>query len=574
MQNVIEKKYIYPKMLTLTIFYIFTFLCLPISVYCNDAVYKEEFNIILKQLDDITERIEKIEDKEGFREKETIPEDDLEELKDDVDYFLSILEEVEKKSIVDRIELKADFRTRFDWYDFKGHDNYPFTDIPNGPLKHEKVSGLPSNRLRLNLKADIGSWLRFHSRLSMYHNWADDDYPSYPELNFINQSRLPTDIALKVERVYADIFFEPFEKLPMAFTFGRLPATDGFPTNLRENTARKSTYPNMAYDIETDGVGFSVDLSQYTGLKQSAFRLVYLRRNEDIERVKYGKKMTDKQGIYRIDEYNGTSIDIYISQFETLLPGIFIDTLFLFNFVYIPSTSPLDMRFSNELYQFYYDSTGLLFIENTEAIGSGWKATCYVESKNFLDLNIDAFVGAAYMKSNAKGATTFFLNPAVIGLPGPPIEARLAYETYKPLMDSIPSLEPLLKKLQATPPPVGLLNADGTTDQDAYAVHIGFRYQIPFKIAYKPKFGAEFNYGSKYWMGFSDASEDPLHKLSTRGSVWDFYLLQQVSKNFTFRFGYTDIQQDYGHGLGFYYGLPHKIDHHIKNFYFLMDARF
>jgi hypothetical protein len=37
---------------------------------------------------------------------------------------------------------------------------------------------------------------------------------------------------------------------------------------------------------------------------------------------------------------------------------------------------------------------------------------------------------------------------------------------------------------------------------------------------------------NKYWMGFSNASEDPLHKLDVNGHAWDFYYLQPITKNF------------------------------------------
>jgi Protein of unknown function (DUF3373). len=75
-------------------------------------------------------------------------------------------------------------------------------------------------------------------------------------------------------------------------------------------------------------------------------------------------------------------------------------------------------------------------------------------------------------------------------------------------------------------------------------------------------------------VGFSDASEDPLHKLSTRGKVWDVYYIQRLNRYLTFRLGYTDVYQDYSYGSSFYFGAPHKLDHHIKNTYFLIDARF
>ncbi|MBF0452110.1 MAG: DUF3373 family protein [Candidatus Magnetomorum sp.] len=574
MQNLFEKRLFFQLIFTITILFVPFFPGMPITAGCEDAVYKEEFDIILKQLDDITERIEGIEDQEDRQKEDTSPEETVENLKLDMEDFIDILDEVEKKSLVDHVEVRADLRTRFDWYDFTGHDTIQFTGISLGPKKHEQVSALPSNRLRLNLKASVGSWLRFHSRLSMYHIWADDDAPVYPEVNFINQSRTPSDIALKVERVYADVFFEPVQDIPMALTFGRLPTTDGFPTNLREDTARKSTYPNMAYDIETDGIGLSVDLSHYTGLKQSAYRLVYLRRCEDNERFTFGKIFSNKSGVYRVDDRGVGDLGIYISQFETLLPGIFRDTLFLINVVYIPKTPPHDMRFSDELYPFYYDESGLLFVDQPESIGKGWKTTVYMESKNFLNLHMDAFIGVAYMESRAEGALRFMLNPSVAGLPGPPVEARYAYQTYQPLLELMPNMEPLLKQLQAAPPPIGLVNDDGTSDRNAYAVHLGFRYQLPLPKLKNPKLGVEYNYATKYWLGFSDASEDPLHKLSNRGKVWDIYYIQPVNRQLSFRLGYTDVYQDYDFGVSFYFGGPHEIDHHIKNTYFLMDARF
>jgi hypothetical protein len=563
----------------------FFLLCLTLNIFllsgggvsvgiCEDAVYKEEFDIILEQLDEITERIEEIEDRQGIPKGEDTPDETIEIIQEDLEEFVDILDEVEKKSIMDKIDLRAELRTRFDWYDFKGHDTIPFTSEIIGIEKHERVHALPTNRLRLNLHASISSWLQFHSRLSMTHIWSDDDYPVYPEMNLVNESRIPSDITLKVERAYADIFFEPYENLPMALTFGRLPTTDGFPTNLREDSARKSTYPSMAYDIEADGVGLSIDLSHFTGLKNSAYRLVYMRRCEDHESFSFGKTLTQKKGIYRTDDLASSNLGILISQFETLLPGIFHNTLFLLHMVYIPKTPPQDMRFSDDAYQFYYDSSGFLFVDKPDSIGSGMKMTCYVESNNFLNLHIDAFLGAAYMKTKAKGALKFMIDPSVIGLPGPPIKARDAYETYKHLLDQIPNYAPVLEELQTAPDAIGLVCNDDHSDKDAYAFHLGGRYQLPIFKVNHPKIGIEYNYGSQYWLGFSEASEDPLHKLSNRGSTWDLYYIQPANRYLTFRLGFTDMHKDYDHGLSFYFGEPNAVDHHIQNIYFLMDARF
>jgi len=541
---------------------------------CDDAVYKEEFDIILKQLDKITERIEDIEDRQGVRNGDIMPEETIEMIQNDMDEFSDILNEVEKKSILDRIELRAELRTRFDWYDFTGHDNIPFTSEQIGDKKHECVYALPTNRFRLNLHTNIGSWLRFHSRLSMTHIWADDDYPVYPEVNLLNASREPSDIALKVERAYVDIFFEPIENLPMALTFGRLPTTDGFPTNLRENSARKSTYPGLAYDMESDGLGLSFDLSQYTGLKNSAYRLVYVRRCEDHESYTYGKKLTKKRGIYRTDDMASSNLEILISQFETFLPGIFNDSLFILHMVYIPKTPPQDMRFNDDAFQFYYDPSGFLYIDKPDSIGTAWKTTCYLESNNFLNSNIDAFIGAAYIRSIGKGSLKLMIDPSAIGLPGLPIQARYAYDTYQHLLAGNPELVTILKELKSAPEAIGLLCNDDHSRRSAYAFHIGGRYHLDVFKQNKPKIGIEYHFGSQYWLGFNEASEDPLHKLSNRGSTWDIYYIQPVNRYLTFRLGFTDMHKNYDQGVTFYFGEPQSVDHHIQNTYFLLDARF
>jgi hypothetical protein len=57
-----------------------------------------QFEIILKQLDTITERIEGIEDQQGVSKEEETPEETLEILQDDMDELTDILDEVERKA--------------------------------------------------------------------------------------------------------------------------------------------------------------------------------------------------------------------------------------------------------------------------------------------------------------------------------------------------------------------------------------------------------------------------------------------------------------------------------------------
>jgi Protein of unknown function (DUF3373). len=345
----------------------FLHIAAPAIGICDDAVYKEEFDIILQQLDKVTERIENIEDRQGIRHKEDTPEEAIDILEEEMEEFVDILDEVEKKDIMDQLEFRAELRTRLDWYDFKGHNTIPFTGITSGNHKHEIIYALPNN-----LAA-------------------------------------------------------------------------------------------------------------------------------------------------------------------------------------------------------FYANDRLLFTQGNDSLGYLYKYTFFIESKEFFGFNFDWFAGLSYLKTHGTSAVQFMLDPGKLGLPYAPVPAREAYNRFASLS---PNHAAQLKELQNAPTPIGLLNNDGTSDHDAHCIHIGGRFDVPLPISHPPKLGIEYNHGSQYWANFGEASEDPLHKLATRGEAWDLYLLQPVSRYFMLRFGHTVTRNDYDQNLSFYYGEPLAIDHQITNTYLLLDAKF
>ena len=85
--------------------------------------------------------------------------------------------------------------------------------------------------------------------------------------------------------------------------------------------------------------------------------------------------------------------------------------------------------------------------------------------------------------------------------------------------------------------------------------------------------GAEFNYGSRYWLGLNPGSEDPLHKLDRLGSVWDFYYIQPLDANLFLRLGYTLVNTNYSCYTNIA-GSPARHNETISNTYLLLDAKF
>jgi hypothetical protein len=542
----------------------------PFAYAKEKYVKPDDIVPILDEIDRLNKRLDKLDQQE---ESEKLSEKDqelLNFLKQDMAELTEILERVETKSIVDRLEIGAEIRTRIDWYTFHGHDNIPFTDHPQGKNLYERIHMQPSNRFRLNLRAQISDNLKFTSRLSMMRHWSDDDFPVYPDVNFLNSTRVPGNINLKVERAYVDYFFEPNELLPIAFTFGRMPSTDGLPTDFRENTPRKSTYPAIAYNVESDGIALSLDLEPLTHLPQTAARLIGSLRYDDHEKYFMGHLLSDKKGVYRIDEEAMDPIYFIVFQLESHIPDFFGGLLAIMNVLYIPQAPKPDFRYNESLAPFY-EIDGPLFTQGEDSLGYLTKYTLFVESKEFFGFNFDWFAGLSYLKTHAKGATEFMLDPEKLGLPGNPLPARDAYDLLKNYGSNFADQ---LHALENAPTPIGLLNNDGKSDHDAHCIHVGGRIDLPFPMKRCPKLGIEYNHGSKYWANFGEASEDPLHKLATRGEAWDFYLLQPVSRFFMFRIGHTVTRHDYDQNLSFYYGEPLAIDHKVTNTYLLMDAKF
>jgi hypothetical protein len=103
----------------------------------------------------------------------------------------------------------------------------------------------------------------------------------------------------------------------------------------------------------------------------------------------------------------------------------------------------------------------------------------------------------------------------------------------------------------------------GSESATGTAVYVGGRYDI---ASTGTKIGAEFNQGSKNWIGMVPAGDDIwTSKLGTRGSVYEIYVIQElknkpISKKGLafFKLGYQAYKFDYT-GSNFWIGAPVKI---------------
>jgi len=468
------------------------------------------------------------------------------------------LDDVETKAMMDKMNFGAEVRTRFDWYGYKKD-----ADEAAGIEEiDESVNGLASTQIRLNLRADVSDQLRFNGRLAMYKLWGDKTlHTTYDDLS---AGREPSDTRLWVERAYVDYFFNIW-KIPMALTFGRLPTTDGMPTDLREDSPRKSTYPSLAWDAQVDGLSLSFGLEKLIRLPGSRLTLTYTDWVTDYEDMPY-REVTQ----YGYDF--PTSTPVYAGQFETGLPGFLDGTTFIADFLYAPSVQLRDdavekfkAGIEDAVAAQIKAAHGMAYpvdveIANITApnkMGSIRKAAVFVQSKNFLNSWVDWFGGFCWETSKSEG------------------QAVIDY-TY-----SVPSNA--LQVFTGNPSaPLVYIGGTGTMAKafmsdtgdevlNARAYHAGLRLNLPVRALGYPKLGFEYNHASEHWYGFTYASEDPLHKLEERGTVYDAYYIQPISRYFKTRVGYTLIKRDYDPNP---YGAPIENEVTISNMYILLDVRF
>ncbi len=258
-------------------------------VMFSAAIFAEEGN-----MPDIDDQAQKQEPSSAG----SLPANQKENLREELDELSARLDKIETKSILDKIKFSGEFRTRLETIRYKDY-------IIAGAKSDGSSDEVWTNRLRLSLRSDIRDNIVFHGRLSYFKLWGEftfDDQPS----DWSHPSIPNQEGNLHVERAYIDYFLEG---TPLSITFGRLPASDGPPNELKDNSTRKSTWPVMLNDVEADGIIATLSLESLTGLKKSMFRLVYSKFQQHYLRY--------KAAIPDFDDVRGTG-----AAFETEVPQI------------------------------------------------------------------------------------------------------------------------------------------------------------------------------------------------------------------------------------------------------------
>jgi len=246
---------------------------LPSTAQTSKSEAFRDFDRRMKDLEKqnkaLNQKLNKLKNRSGLPESKEKKTDDLTWLNEEMEDLSDRLDTVEKKSILDKIRIGGEMRTRLDTFEY---DNI----LIDGKEKNGKTRELWSTRLRLNLKSQITEDIIFHGRLTFFKLWGDTNFDGEPN-DFDPPSFPDHEGNLHVERAYIDYFIP---NTPLSLTFGRLPTSEGPPNELKDNTTRKATWPKLMNDGEADGIIANLSMN-WTGLDNSMFRIAYSKLSQN-----------------------------------------------------------------------------------------------------------------------------------------------------------------------------------------------------------------------------------------------------------------------------------------------------
>ncbi len=419
-----------------------------------------------------------------------------------------ILEKVERKSILDKLNFSPELLLRLDKFHYTNKgiegENTQVYDANGNPTGVQRRDEFTKNY-------EIASVIRF--RLNM--NMQLDNIKFYGRLVNMGSSQsnqrlciLSNDIksgtsgsAFDVDRAYIDYTVNSIFNEKFTFSFGILPTTNGTPMQYAQNNKRSSLFPALVFDMNTYG---------FIGTQKFA--------NDFFVRFVLAQAYTLRTNFYPY-QCNRENID------NANIIGLYADKQ-----LHILQTTSLL-------------SFGVNVLNNLKAhpyLGSDIDASHAQQLGTMLTFG--AGIDIPHIEQTPM---TLFFHTAISN-PHP----NGKKEDYK-IVDTNTS-----ETINGTP---GFTTADyasGTMlKKNGYACYIGTKYDLNKNLYV----GLEYNYGSKYWYAATQGAEDIYNKLATRGHALEIYSLWQFHKYLNAKLSFLTIKEDYT-GSGWHFGEPAKKD--------------
>ncbi len=384
---------------------------------------------------------------------------------------------------------------------------------------------LPTNKFNIDMKAKVNNNLNFAGRLAAYKVWGDSsgvktNSGSLGDVTLDgNTSSIPHGDTIVLERAYF-VYSKILSDVPMSFSLGRRPSTDGPPMEYQRNSLVAGSPLATIINWQFDGASLNFGLEDVTGVPGSAFKLCYglgfeggWGNSYSLQNASADVKDVHMFGIIATlyDDDESFSALVNYAHAWDITDGFTGLTVMPF----------ISYKKDDGKYYFEKNYGGYIGrMEPASAIGD-WDGASLLLRSNLsekFDADVDVFLALSWSHTDPSGISK---NP------------------YYELMGQ------------------GLLSSDGNLQaRHGYSIYGGILFPMPFDA----KWGFEYNWGSKYWFNFTGA-EDSItgSKLATRGSVFETYYLQPViSNNFFVKFGMKYYDYKYT-GSGNPLGAPIKI---------------
>jgi len=207
------------------------------------------------QIDELTKKIIKMEKKQKRTTK--------------------TLTAVKKHDGRDNIKWSIDFRTAYDYLDYK---------LKNGDGISN--SSLLTNRLWLGMVSAPTSKLSFKGQIAVYNTWGGNNLPATDPFQNVNwrASSKADDIIMKIRQAYF-VYKITNGDFPISFSAGRRAAVDGFLANHREGLKNPGSPLAHITNMEVDGA--MVRIGNALGLEGSYVKFVFGRSYTNINQPSF-----------------------------------------------------------------------------------------------------------------------------------------------------------------------------------------------------------------------------------------------------------------------------------------------
>jgi hypothetical protein len=486
-------------------------------------------------------------------------EQQLKDLKAEIEELSERTDATEMHTATDNISWYGDLRVKADSINYKNVTNVemPFRNgidtvtaasgytvgfnmNPDGTLKREtkdlRNAILYTTRVRLGMKAEVWDNVNFSGRLNMYKNWGDstgvkvfDSWTSYT-MDGTNGGNTTGDF-LRVERAYFD--WKHIGGTNAYLSIGRRPSTYGPSTQYRENELRGGTPTGHLVNFNFDGITVGYHLSELTGIEGMTARFCYGQGYES--------------------EFGNGELFNQISVKDTHLGGFNIDALNDgTNFLQLTLFRAQDVTdgFKGVLAV----PTGFLPQSFQDAMFPGFNMITRVQpSTNIGSINLLGIGFSREEENDIKWFGSFGMTQTDPNGKAGLFGGLLSDAEMLPSMSATSIVTP-----DGSGDIVAMFPTGKSTDdskESGYSVYVGI--QVPAPMG---KFGLEYNYGSEFWIPFTQAQDDIVgSKLATRGHVGEAYYIVDVNPNMFIKV--AGLYYDYEYtGSGAPVGAPKKVD--------------